>query len=777
VAIELATAYVSIVPSARGILGGLKKELGEPLEAAGRDAGSKSSSAFGKEFTTGTVGAVKASAGAIASAAKTIAVGVAAGVGAALAAAVGLAKIGESFDKVSDSIRVTTGASGPALAALEANFANVAKTTATSFTDAGTAITGYAQRLGLAGAPLEQLAAQTLNLSRLTKTDLATNVAAIAQAYTSWGVAAADQGPKLDELFRVYQLTGASVTDLALQMSEVGPQFRAAGISYEQTAAILGLLAKNGLSSADMLPALAKAMAVAAKDGKPAAQVFKETFDAIRNAPDDTKAAGVALDVFGAKAGPKFAALIREGKLSYEQLALAITGSGDTIAAATAATEDWQEKLTILKNRALVALGPVAAQVFNGIATVIDNLTPSIEAMSAWFSENLPKAIAVVTRWVEANWPAIKEVILGVFTAVKGWVEANWPTIQSAIITVLSAVHDWVEKNWPKIQKVVVAVFDGIAKAVKGFVEQVWPKLITAMQWFLDHKEAIIGAGVAVAAVFTAWAISAAAAAISTNAAIWPVLAVAAAVGVLAAGFVYVYNNSQAFRDMVDTVVVALGKFWDFISAYVLPIIEWLAERAIALLIFQLDAIVWAIDNSVAAFQKIVDFVNAWVIPAFESIGSAVTTAANTVWYAIADVVNFATALPGRLAGVFVGMWDGIKDAFKSALNWLIEKWNAFNIPAFEISVLGATQTITPRIDFPDITPFAAGGIVPGRGPVPIVAHGGELVLNRAQQAHLFSVANGSSNGGVTIINNITGSEIDETLLSSRLAFQLGSVA
>lgn len=57
---------------------------------------------------------------------------------------------------------------------------------------------------------------------------------------------------------------------------------------------------------------------------------------------------------------------------------------------------------------------------------------------------------------------------------------------------------------------------------------------------------------------------------------------------------------------------------------------------------------------------------------------------------------------------------------------------------------------------------FAEGGIVPGSGAVPIMAHGGEMVLNQGQQQKLFEMLDGprTSNfnfGGITINNNADG--------------------
>jgi phage-related minor tail protein len=103
------------------------------------------------------------------------------------------------------------------------------------------------------------------------------------------------------------------------------------GFSFERSAALAATLSKAGSSVSDVLPAMSKAMAVAAKEGKSAAVVFGETFDKIKNAPTATEAAGVALDVFGAKAGPKLATLIREGKLSFDDLLKSMQGGSDTI--------------------------------------------------------------------------------------------------------------------------------------------------------------------------------------------------------------------------------------------------------------------------------------------------------------------------------------------------------------------------------------------------------------------------------------------------------------
>lgn len=59
-AVEIATAYVNLAASARGIGSSIEKELGAPLRAAGDKAGEDASRSFGDKFAAGMKFAAKA---------------------------------------------------------------------------------------------------------------------------------------------------------------------------------------------------------------------------------------------------------------------------------------------------------------------------------------------------------------------------------------------------------------------------------------------------------------------------------------------------------------------------------------------------------------------------------------------------------------------------------------------------------------------------------------------------------------------------------------------
>ena len=74
-------------------------------------------------------------------------------------------------------------------------------------------------------------------------------------------------------------------------------------------------------------------------------------------------------------------------------------------------------------------------------------------------------------------------------------------------------------------------------------------------------------------------------------------------------------------------------------------------------------------------------------------------------------VMDFVTGLPGKISSAASGMWDGIWNAFKSAINWIIGAWNglSFGIPAIDIPGLGTVGGGTFSV--PQIPMLADGGI------------------------------------------------------------------
>ena len=75
-------------------------------------------------------------------------------------------------------------------------------------------------------------------------------------------------------------------------------------------------------------------------------------------------------------------------------------------------------------------------------------------------------------------------------------------------------------------------------------------------------------------------------------------------------------------------------------------------------------------------------------------------------------------------------MWDGIKEAFRSAINWIINGWNSleFKIPGFDPPGPGP-KFGGLTIGMPDVNPLAAGGTALAGSPYVVGELGPELFV------------------------------------------------
>ena len=104
------------------------------------------------------------------------------------------------------------------------------------------------------------------------------------------------------------------------------------------------------------------------------------------------------------------------------------------------------------------------------------------------------------------------------------------------------------------------------------------------------------------------------------------------------------------------------------------------------------------------------------------------------------ELVNMITGMPARITTAASNMFEGIKEAFRGALNWIIKAWNDFKI---EMKIPDKIPMIGGRgftVETPDLAFLASGGSVSGPGGprddmVPAMLSNGEFVVNAASTA------------------------------------------
>ena len=194
--VNIATAYVQIMPSVEGIQGNLTNALAPAAATAGATAGAQGGSALG----VGLIAAMKKRLAPVA-----IGAGLVAGfkgLGGAFL------NIGKEFDEMTDSIVIGTGASGEALDGLVDSAAQIASTVPVSFAQAGDYVQNLNTRMGLLGDNLEDVGERTAALGQLFGKDI--NLDKLTGALNAFGVSNDEAAAKMDYLFGVSQATGIS---------------------------------------------------------------------------------------------------------------------------------------------------------------------------------------------------------------------------------------------------------------------------------------------------------------------------------------------------------------------------------------------------------------------------------------------------------------------------------------------------------------------------------------------------------------------------------------
>lgn len=300
-----------------------------------------------------------------------------------------------------------------------------------------------------------------------------------------------------------------------------------------------------------------------------------------------------------------------------------------------------------------------------------------------------------------------------------------------------------------------------------------------------------------------------------------PIGLVVLAIAALAAGLIYAYKHSETFRNVVNSAFHAVAVAVDFVKDH------WKAfATAFAFLLG--GPIVGAIVLLVTHFGT----VKRVAVEAFHAVTGAVSTAFNWIkghwplllailtgpiglavlgivrfrdqmWNAfkalpglivralaglanilmapfragvrlvsaqLSQVVGAVKAMPKRISSAASGMFDGIKNAFRAAIDWVIDRWNGlqFSIPGVDTHIPGVGKVGGFTLGTPDIPRLATGGIVT-RPTIALVGEAGPeavIPLGRGR-----GVSGGDINinfNGVVTDPIATGREIERVLTRLR---------
>ena len=365
--IELARAFVTIVPSMQGAQQTISQELGAAAEPAGEEAGQAigSSMLSSLEDALGSVG-------------KTLSATVTAPIVAAAAASVAAF---HSVDDALDDVAIRTGATGQALEDMQAITTDIATSMPVSWSDVGEAVGEINTRFGLTGEELDDLSRDFLQFSRINNQNVATSVDNVSRMIAGFGLEASDATNVLDMLNVVGQQTGMDVGQLADVLATNAGTFAAMGLSAEQAASFMAQASLAGLTTTQSMTGLRSAINYASNEGLTLSEVFED----VSEHADDT---GYMMDVFGTRTGAAIGNAIQNGTISLTNFEDTLGDFSGSVERTFNETIDPVDELTTTLNslkelgyELVDAFGPVISQVADTVIPIIQSLTDAWKSL------------------------------------------------------------------------------------------------------------------------------------------------------------------------------------------------------------------------------------------------------------------------------------------------------------------------------------------------------------------------------------------------------------
>ena len=379
--INVANAYVQIMPSMEGATSSITDAILPAMTGAGDEAGALMSG--------GIMSRLQGMAGPLVA------------VGSTLVGALGAAKVGEAllgiggeFDAMRDAIIIGTGASGEALEALEDSAKAIATTVGGSFEDAGNIIQDLNTRLGLTGEDLDEVGQRVAATASLYGS--AIDVESLSGAFAAFGVEASDMADQMDYLFGVGQATGIGFDELTSILERNAPALQGLGFSFQESANMAGLLDRAGMDASGMMGRMGKALAELAQPGETAADAYQRVLAEMEGyieAGDEAAAMDLATDLFGTKGAAQFVGAVQSGALAMEDLTDMSLGASDGIMGAFEATADWPERWEQIQNKAKAALEPLGGAVMEAVGDALDKVSEAMDHIDPSVIEGLAEAL------------------------------------------------------------------------------------------------------------------------------------------------------------------------------------------------------------------------------------------------------------------------------------------------------------------------------------------------------------------------------------------------
>ena len=413
-----------------------------------------------------------------------------------------------NFEQAMNSVAAISGAAGDELEALRDVAKDLGSTTQFSASQAADAM-GFLAMAGFDANQTMEALPGTLQLAAAAGLDLASSADTVSNILSGYGKEISELSHINDVLVATFTSANTDLQQLGEAMKYAGPVASAAGVSFEEAAAAIGLMGNAGIQGSMAGTSLRGALARMLNPTKQAAGTMEELGIALTDAAGrvlplgdvldqlapHAEDAGLMMELFGQRAGPAMSALLSQGGDALRELTgelEAAGGSAERIAAVQ--MEGFNGQMRALRSafeglqiaigesgllefatslverfagmvRGLSDLNPAvlnAGSVIAGLAAVVGPLLIGFGMMAS----AVGAAIGPLTGIAAIMGGALKVAAIGLAAAI-GTIGLPITLAVAGVVALTAAMIAF----WPEIKAAGAAVLEFAEAAREGFLE------------------------------------------------------------------------------------------------------------------------------------------------------------------------------------------------------------------------------------------------------------------------------------------------------------------
>lgn len=423
-----------------------------------------------------------------------------------------------------DIIVTKTGATGDALDDLKSSADNVFGDMPEDMATVGEAVGEVNTRFHTTGTELEETSKLFIQFASINDTQVTQSVDQVDKIMKAWNIDASQTENLLGLLTQKAQDTGISVDSLESYVLDNNAAFKEMGLSLPQAINLMAQFDANGVDTTQALAGLKKALQNATAEGKSMDVALEETIGSIRDAKTDTEALQIATELFGKKGAAEMATAIRENRIDLTSLSASMSEYGSVVETTYSNTKSPMDEAKVAMNNVKLAMSEMGNTLLSSAAPAIGELTSKIKEVTQWFRS-----------LDEGQQQTIIKV--GMVVAAVGPLAIGFGKVAQGISSTIKTGQQFVSGASAIIAKITAKT----AATAAGTTAD------TAATAATTAHTAATAAGATATGGMTA-----AQKALNLVMSMNPIMKVVTVVSLLVAGFVALYNHSEAFRNIVN---------------------------------------------------------------------------------------------------------------------------------------------------------------------------------------------------------------------------------